>query len=231
MGACALTALLGSLSDAKAQSHRGGGGGFHGGYAGHGGFRGGYGGYGRGYGGYGRWGYGGWGYGGWGGVGFGLGFWPGYYAYPYYAPAYYPAYAYYPQPPAAPPATSQPARAASVPNDQRAYQVFFNFDRSDLTPAAAQVVQQAAQDAKNRGITRIYLTGHTDTTGTSSYNQALSDRRAARVKQALIEDGVAADDIVTTGAGKTGLLVPTGDQVREPQNRRVEIILGDGKTS
>ncbi len=69
------------------------------------------------------------------------------------------------------------------------------------------------------------MTGHTDTVGSAKYNQALSERRAAAVKGQLVLDGVAAGEITATGVGKSGLLVPTADGVREPQNRRAEIVL------
>ncbi len=72
---------------------------------------------------------------------------------------------------------------------------------------------------------QLAVTGHTDTVGTAAYNQALSERRATSVKAALVADGVAAGEITTIGVGKTGLLVPTADGVREPQNRRAEIVL------
>jgi outer membrane protein OmpA-like peptidoglycan-associated protein len=108
---------------------------------------------------------------------------------------------------------------------QRAFQVFFDFDKSDVTAAAQKVIQQAAQSIKQGNLTRINVTGHTDTVGSAKYNQALSERRAAAVKQALVSEGVGANDIVTRGVGKTDLLVPTGDGVREPQNRRAEIVL------
>ncbi len=61
--------------------------------------------------------------------------------------------------------------------------------------------------------------------GSAAYNLALSDRRAASVKTQLIADGIDRGEIATIGAGKTGLLVPTADGVREPQNRRAEIVL------
>ncbi len=71
--------------------------------------------------------------------------------------------------------------------------------------------------------TRVTATGHTDTTGTEAYNMALSLRRANTVKDALVKLGVPAAAITTVGRGEAGLLVQTGDGVREPQNRRVEI--------
>ncbi len=120
----------------------------------------------------------------------------------------------------------QPAPApAPAPVAQRSYQVFFDFDQSVITAAAARVIAEAAQNAKSGGTSRIDLTGHTDAAGTVKYNLALSERRAAAVKAELVRDGITASMIATKGVGKAGQLVPTGDGVREPQNRRVEIVL------
>jgi OOP family OmpA-OmpF porin len=105
------------------------------------------------------------------------------------------------------------------------FQVFFDFDRSNIATTAAQIIDKAAASAKEGKMTRIDLTGHTDSSGTDAYNQALSERRATAVKKQLIEDGVPADEITTVGVGKAKQLVPTADGVREPQNRRTEIIL------
>jgi outer membrane protein OmpA-like peptidoglycan-associated protein len=71
---------------------------------------------------------------------------------------------------------------------------------------------------------RVALTGHTDTAGSAAYNMALSLRRAEVVKQALVREGVPAEIIVAAGRGETQLLVQTGDGVKEPQNRRVELV-------
>jgi outer membrane protein OmpA-like peptidoglycan-associated protein len=74
-------------------------------------------------------------------------------------------------------------------------------------------------------ITRIGVTGHTDTSGAATYNMALSLRRANAVKDALVREGIPAAAIAVTGRGETQLLVQTQDGVKEPQNRRVEIVL------
>jgi outer membrane protein OmpA-like peptidoglycan-associated protein len=103
--------------------------------------------------------------------------------------------------------------------------VFFDFDKSDITSAASQVIAAAADTVKSGHIATVSVTGHTDTVGTVRYNQALSERRAAAVKAALISDGVAAGEITAMGVGKSDLLVPTGDGVREPQNRRAVILM------
>jgi outer membrane protein OmpA-like peptidoglycan-associated protein/opacity protein-like surface antigen len=111
------------------------------------------------------------------------------------------------------------------------YVVFFDFNKSDLTPEALQVVASAAATARSTGMVRIAITGHTDTVGSASYNQRLSERRALAVKSQLVADGVPEAGITTVGKGFNDPLVPTGPNVREPQNRRAVIDLGSGTTS
>ena len=133
-----------------------------------------------------------------------------------------------PPPPAPitpPPAPLPPPPPPPHVEAQRSFQVFFDFNKSDITAAAAKVIQAAADNVKAGNVTQIQVTGHTDTVGSAKYNQGLSERRAAAVKQQLIADGVADGEIATRGVGKTGLLVPTADGVREAQNRRAEIVL------
>ncbi|MGZ3338275.1 MAG: OmpA family protein, partial [Reyranella sp.] len=105
------------------------------------------------------------------------------------------------------------------------FMVFFDWDRSNQSQQALTTIQQAANAFKAKGNARITATGHTDTSGPESYNMALSLRRANAVKDALVRDGVPAQAITVVGMGEKGLLVQTGDNVREPQNRRVEIVI------
>jgi outer membrane protein OmpA-like peptidoglycan-associated protein len=121
-------------------------------------------------------------------------------------------------PEAAPPPPPPAPQAAS-------FMVFFDWDRSNLSAQALQTIRQAAQAFKQKGSARITATGHTDTSGPEAYNMALSLRRANAVKDALVQNGVPATAIAVVGRGEQGLLVPTPDGVREPQNRRVEIVL------
>ncbi len=125
-----------------------------------------------------------------------------------------------PPPPPAAVVTPPPAREAA-----RTYLVFFDWDRADLTPRARQVVSEAAQATTRVQVTKIQVNGFTDTSGTPRYNQGLSVRRAQTVANELVRDGVPRSAISIQGFGETRLLVPTADGVREPQNRRVEIIL------
>jgi len=116
------------------------------------------------------------------------------------------------------------APRAEVPPVPQSYMVFFDFDKAILTPEAKRIIAAAAEDYKSGKYVRIVVTGHTDTMGTVKYNQKLSERRAMAVKKEFAALGVPADDVKTAGAGKSSLLVPTNDQVREAQNRRAEIV-------
>jgi OOP family OmpA-OmpF porin len=122
-------------------------------------------------------------------------------------------------PSAPPPPPVTPAPQAT------SFMVFFDWDRSNLSQQALATIGQAAQAFKTKGSARITATGHTDTSGPENYNMALSLRRANAVKDALVQNGVPATAIAVVGRGEQGLLVPTPDGVREPQNRRVEIVL------
>ena len=121
-------------------------------------------------------------------------------------------------PEAAPPPPPPPVSSPS-------FMVFFDWDRSNLSAQALQTIKQAAAAFKAKGNARITATGHTDTSGPENYNMALSLRRANAVKDALVREGVPATAIAVVGRGEQGLLVPTPDGVREPQNRRVEIVI------
>ena len=130
----------------------------------------------------------------------------------------YGQYKFAPPSAAAPP---PPPPSASPPS----FMVFFDWDSARLSEASLNVVRQAAQAFKSKGSARVTATGHTDTSGPEAYNMALSLRRANAVKDALVREGVPAASIAVIGRGEQGLLVKTGDGVREPQNRRVEIVV------
>jgi OOP family OmpA-OmpF porin len=115
--------------------------------------------------------------------------------------------------------------AAPAPAPARTYLVFFDWDRADLTTRARQIIGEAAQASTRVATTRIEVDGHADKSGTPSYNQGLSMRRANAVAGELVRLGVPRTAIDIKAFGDTRPLVPTAAGVREPQNRRVEIIL------
>jgi len=126
---------------------------------------------------------------------------------------------------AAPVPVAPAAQAAPAPAPARSYLVFFDRDKATLSDRARQIIKEAADNATRLQYTRIEVNGYTDTSGTPRYNMGLSIRRANAVKAELIKDGVPQNAITVQGFGDTHLLVPTGQGVREPQNRRVEIII------
>jgi len=105
------------------------------------------------------------------------------------------------------------------------FMVFFDWDRSNLSAQALNTIKQAADAFRAKGNARITATGHTDTVGSDAYNMRLSRRRAESVASRLEKDGIAASEIEIVAKGKRDPLVPTADGVREPQNRRVQIVL------
>ena len=123
----------------------------------------------------------------------------------------------------APAAVAAPVAAAPAP--ARTYLVFFDWNQAALTDRARGVISEAAANAPRVGTTRIEVSGHTDTSGSATYNQGLSMRRAEAVAAELERRGIPRSQMVLQAFGQTRLLVPTADNVREPQNRRVEIVL------
>jgi len=127
------------------------------------------------------------------------------------------------------PAPMPKAEPAPMPKPKlsipRTFIVFFNWDKSDLTAEAQRIVDSAAAFSKKGNIARIVATGHADRSGTNKYNMGLSQRRADAVKAELVRLGILPTNIATVWKGEADPLVQTKDGVREPQNRRVEIVL------
>jgi OOP family OmpA-OmpF porin len=103
--------------------------------------------------------------------------------------------------------------------------VLFDFDKSDINTAGKAVIDMVLADAAQMGTVNISVTGHADRAGSEAYNSALSLRRADSVRKALIAGGISPDAITVAGRGESESAVPTPDGVREPANRRVEIII------
>jgi outer membrane protein OmpA-like peptidoglycan-associated protein len=126
-------------------------------------------------------------------------------------------------PPAPPKETPPPPPpVAEVP---REFIVFFGFNKFNLTADAQKVVAEAASAATQMNADAVVVIGHTDTVGSPKYNMELSERRAETVRSELIRQGVHADKISASGRGESDPMVQSGDNVREPQNRRASITI------
>jgi len=124
-----------------------------------------------------------------------------------------------PPPPPAPAAMPAPPPAAP-----KVFIVFFDWDRDSITNEGRQIIAQAADAYKSGAPVQIQVTGYTDRSGSAGYNQRLSERRANNVAKALAALGVPPAQMVVSGRGENDNRVPTANGVREPQNRRVEIV-------
>jgi len=127
-------------------------------------------------------------------------------------------------PPPPPPPVVQPV----VQCNKGPYIVFFEWDKSDITPEAATILNNAVSAYANCGAAAVMLAGHADRSGSSQYNVGLSQRRAAAVRSYMSARGVPDTRISTEAFGESQPRVPTADGVRELQNRRVEITYGPG---
>jgi len=106
--------------------------------------------------------------------------------------------------------------------------VFFDWDKDEITPQAAAILDNAAAGYQQTGQASVVLAGHADRSGSDAYNVDLSQRRANNVRGYLAGRGVPDGSITTEAFGESRPLVDTADGVREPQNRRVEITFGPG---
>ncbi|MEX0734500.1 MAG: OmpA family protein [Steroidobacteraceae bacterium] len=101
--------------------------------------------------------------------------------------------------------------------------VLFDFDKSDLKPAAQTQLGNLLTVVNSRPNASVAIEGHTDVRGDAAYNQALSQRRAESVRAWLVAQGVAASRLSAKGAGKARPLKTGNTEVDHQANRRVEI--------
>jgi len=117
------------------------------------------------------------------------------------------------------------ALAACGAGGAKNFVVYFGFDKTNLTDAARATIDEVVAAVQAMGTSALSLVGHADTVGTVIYNQGLSERRAKRVADALAERGIPSGAMTLAGRSELEPAVQTGDNVREPLNRRVEITL------
>jgi len=120
-----------------------------------------------------------------------------------------------------------PALAAQPPKPEKFILYFLYFDTGKVEVTAdfrAELERLFAEVARRKAV-EVQVIGHTDTVGTTEYNDRLSHERATAVRDMLIQRGLHTNFIRVIGRGERDLLVPTDDDTPHPKNRRVEIIV------
>jgi outer membrane protein OmpA-like peptidoglycan-associated protein len=103
--------------------------------------------------------------------------------------------------------------------------LYFEPDTTKLTHESKDLVAEILRTIKRRQSNEVYVVGHTDLVGNEAYNTGLSQRRASYVRDLLVSKGIRPNTLVVSFYGKARPLVPTQDEVPEPRNRRVEVIV------
>ncbi len=123
--------------------------------------------------------------------------------------------------------SAPPPAAASLPPPPPVtpgpFLIFFDWDKADISPQAARILDNAVSTFQGTGQARVLVNGYADRSGPSDYNVTLSQRRADNVRDYLVRRGVPKSVVATEAIGESRLLVETVDGVSHPHNRRVEV--------
>jgi outer membrane protein OmpA-like peptidoglycan-associated protein len=111
----------------------------------------------------------------------------------------------------------------ALPSLATSFQLYFISGTDELTDDSTVELAKMLDELRQRPVPDVAVIGHTDTVGDHASNDLLSSQRAAKVKSFLVDIGIPADRIQVAGRGKREPIVPTGDNIDEPKNRRVEI--------
>jgi len=103
--------------------------------------------------------------------------------------------------------------------------LYFEHDTAKLTRESEGLLAEVLRVIKSRQSNEVYVVGHADLVGKEKYNIALSSRRAHYVRDLLVSNGIKPNTLLVSFYGKARPLVPTKDEVPEPRNRRVEVIV------
>lgn len=130
-----------------------------------------------------------------------------------------------PQYPATPPKAQEPPAPPKqeVITLSDAGDVLFEFDKSNLTPAATAALDKQLDKLRAADVVTIKVEGHTDSVGSDAYNQGLSERRAASVVSYLVAHGVQQSKISSEGFGESRPVADNATDEGRAQNRRVEL--------
>ena len=103
--------------------------------------------------------------------------------------------------------------------------ITFDTNRADVKPQFQPVLGQLAQSIQQYPGTVVQVEGHTDSVGSASYNQTLSENRAGAVRSYLIQRGVEANRLAAVGYGLTRPVADNSTAAGRAQNRRVEVLI------
>jgi len=115
------------------------------------------------------------------------------------------------------------AALAAQPPSPRRFILYFRFESEELNDGSLALVQEVLRVVREYPLPHVTVVGHTDTTGAGALNVELGQRRANAVHDLLVDAGIDAGAIDATSHGESAPIVPTGDNVVEPMNRRVEV--------
>ncbi|MEO7558921.1 MAG: OmpA family protein, partial [Nitrosospira sp.] len=105
--------------------------------------------------------------------------------------------------------------------------VLFDTNKAQLKSGGVRAVQKLADVLKQNPQRKIFVEGFTDSRGSDSYNQNLSERRANAVRDTLLGMGISGDRIATRGYGKNFPVASNDSDTGQQLNRRVEIVISD----
>jgi outer membrane protein OmpA-like peptidoglycan-associated protein len=106
-----------------------------------------------------------------------------------------------------------------------AFTLWFELNKPELMDASKETLAEILRTVKIRKPTEIHIVGHTDRVGTHSHNLKLSSRRANFIRDFLISKGIKSSVLLVSFQGESMPLVYTEDEVAEPLNRRVEVMI------
>jgi peptidoglycan-associated lipoprotein len=110
--------------------------------------------------------------------------------------------------------------------DKEVKDAYFEYDKADIRPDARDALTQTAQFLRAYPQVKVVVEGHCDERGSTEYNLALGDRRAAAAKQFLVSLGISAERMETVSYGKERPFCSASTEECYQQNRRAHIVMG-----
>lgn len=117
------------------------------------------------------------------------------------------------------------AALAAEPLPSESFLLYFESGSTSLTARSRELIPQIIASIKVRESADVSVIGHTDRAGSKLYNLKLSSRRAENIRDLLVEQGVNPECLQVSSHGEGNPLVATSDNVAEPKNRRVEVVV------